>query len=122
MSQPRTILVVDDSRVSRMMINAIVREARPDWTIVEAADGEQAMAAAGSSAPDLAVLDFNMPGIDGLDLAEKLHAKLPGLRISLLTANVQEATRKRAAAAGVEFTGKPITEEKILKILATLGD
>lgn len=122
MSQPRTILVVDDSRVSRMMISAIVREARPNWTIVEAADGEQAMAAAGSSAPDLAVLDFNMPGIDGLDLAEKLHAKLPGLRISLLTANVQEATRKRAAAAGVEFTGKPITEEKILKILATLGD
>lgn len=117
MNTPPTILVVDDSRVSRMMITAIVREARPDWRIVEAADGEQALAAAASAAPDLAVVDFNMPGMDGLDLAAKLHATLPNLRISLLTANIQEATQKRAAEAGVEFTGKPITEDKIRKIL-----
>ncbi len=117
----KKILVVDDSRLSRMMITAIIKNNYPDWEIYEAEDGDAALKICESLDIDIATLDMNMPGMDGLTLGAKLRELYPNARLSMLTANVQEATRKKADAAGIGFIGKPVTEERVLSFLEQEG-
>ena len=116
----KTILLVDDSRMSRMMIKAIVLDKNPDWQVIEASDGEAAIALTQDQAFDVATLDLNMPGMDGLQLAEKLMDTYPNSVYALLTANIQDVVKRRAQALGLRFIEKPITEEKIAKFLADM--
>jgi two-component system, chemotaxis family, chemotaxis protein CheY len=112
-----TILIVDDSRVSRMLIRAIITQADPHAEIIEASTGEEALAKVDSLSITIATLDLNMPGIDGLALASKLLQKFPNAKIGLLTANIQDMVRQKAEALGISFISKPITEEKILNFI-----
>jgi len=115
----KTVLIVDDSRVSRMMVSAIIKSQYKDWKIEEAASGDEAVSKLTELHPDIAVVDFNMPGsLDGLQVAEKLRQQSATTQIILLTANIQDSIRDKAAAMGISFVGKPITEEKILTALA----
>lgn len=114
----KTILVVDDSKVSRMLIKCIINDVEPNWIIVESANGDEALKVTESLEIDLMILDYNMPGIDGLTLAKELKERFPDSSISLLTANIQSATENKARDLGVDFVKKPITEEKIKGILA----
>ncbi len=114
-------LVVDDSRVSRMMLSALLREQRPGLAIHEAADGAEAVARAAELRPDLVTLDINMPVMDGFEAAERIRAALPTATIVLLTANVQAASKARAETLGVHFLAKPITEAVVKQALALWG-
>lgn len=107
------LLVVDDSRVSRMLIKSKVMSMHPEWEISEAVSGDEALLLAPSLNPDFITMDVNMPGISGFEAAERLRSMLPGARIALLTANIQESSRERAAQLGVKFVKKPITEATI---------
>ncbi len=120
MNETKTVLVVDDSRVSRLMARQFILSARPGWTVDEAATGEEAIAKAGALNPVLILVDVNMPGMGGLAAAEQLRASCPGAHISLLTANVQNATRHRASELGVGFMEKPITETRIHALISAL--
>ncbi len=122
MNQAKTVLVVDDSRVSRLMARQFILSARPSWTVEEAATGEDAIAKAQALNPQLILVDVNMPGMDGLAAAEQLRAICPAATISLVTANVQNATRNRAAELGVGFMEKPITEARIHALVATVAE
>lgn len=113
-----TVLVVDDSRVSRLLSRQYILQRHPNWTIAEAASGEEAIEKLQGLTPDLILLDLNMPGMGGLAAVEQLRAKCPGARITLLTANVQDATREKATALGIGFAEKPITEARIDQIIA----
>lgn len=113
MSQSKTLLIVDDSRVSRMMIRNFAAEAENSLDFIEAGSGEEALQQVEGAEIDLMTIDLNMPGMDGLTLAEKLKAQFPTAVITLLTANVQEATKRKADDIGVQFLPKPITAEKI---------
>lgn len=112
------LLIVDDSKVSRMMIRAIVQAHQPQWEVLEAANGVDGIAAAEGARPDFVTIDMNMPGINGFDAAEKIRQATPTARIALLTANVQDATRERAKALSIGFLKKPITEQSIQQALA----
>lgn len=116
-----TVLIVDDSRVSRLVARQYILALHADWTVVEAATGEEALAKAPEVQPQLVLMDVNMPGMGGIACAEKLRALLPDAHISLLTANVQDATRNRASEIGVGFMEKPITPERIARLTALLG-
>lgn len=113
-----TVLVVDDSKVSRLLSRQFILQRHSDWTIVEAASGEEAIEKVQSVTPDLILLDLNMPGMGGLAAVGKLQEKCPAARITLLTANVQDATREKANALGIGFAEKPITEARIDHILS----
>ena len=122
MSDTKTtsILIVDDSRVSRMLSRQFILSMHPNWLIDEAGSGEEAVMKLDTFTPDLILLDINMPGMGGLAAIEKLREKCPSVRISLLTANVQDTTRIKAQALGVGFAEKPITEACINQIIAIL--
>ena len=113
-----TVLVVDDSKVSRLLSKQHILHRRPDWAIVEAASGEEAIDKLQTITPDLVLLDLNMPGMGGLVAVDKIQATCPAARITLLTANVQDATREKANALGIGFAEKPITEACIDRIIA----
>ncbi len=123
MANPTTILIVDDSRASRMMISAWLQKLVPDALLHEAANGADALALLESKAlePDLAILDKNMPGMDGLELAAHIGQRHPATQRALLTANVQDATRRDAAAIGVHFFRKPVGEIVIRQVLGLVG-
>jgi CheY-like chemotaxis protein len=109
----KKLLIVDDSRVSRMIIKSKVESLQLGWDVLEAASGDEAVANAAAWAPDYVTMDVNMPGISGFDAAEQLKATLPQVRLVLLTANIQESSRERAAQLGVKFIQKPVTAQAI---------
>lgn len=120
MDSKKTVLIVDDSRVSRMITRHYILNQHPHWIIEEAATGEEALERVTSFSPRLILVDVNMPGMGGIAAAEQLCKLCPDACISLLTANVQSATRMRAAELGIGFLEKPVSEERIHQLLASL--
>jgi CheY-like chemotaxis protein len=113
----KIIMLVDDSRVARMMTRAAVQRLRPDWDIIEAASGEDALTAIALDRPDFVLMDVNMPGIDGLETARRLRERCPKAVISLLTANIQDPIRLKAAELGIRFLSKPLKDEALAGFL-----
>lgn len=66
-------------------------------------------------------MDVNMPGMGGIAAAERLREECPMAYIILLTANIQEAIRQKAAKLNIGFMEKPITKARIQQLLAVLG-
>lgn len=118
----KTILLVDDSRVARMMTGAAILRLRPDWRVVEAGSGEEALAAAAVDRPDFILMDVNMPGIGGMAAAERLRGDFPDAAISLLTANIQDPIRDHAERIGVGFLIKPLREDALARFLDSRRD
>lgn len=116
----KTILVVDDSRVSRLLSRQMILGMHADWVVEEAASAEEALTKLDTFSPNLILLDVNMPGMGGFAAVNKLREKCPTAHISLLTANVQDATRHKAEALGVGFAEKPITEARIQQVISVL--
>ena len=117
-SPPKSVLVVDDSRVSRMLIKSLILASFPQWTITEASAGDEALALAKDQRFDYCTMDINMPGLPGTQAAEQLVAMQPGLRLALFSANIQETKQARAAQLGVQFVAKPVTEKSVAQTLA----
>ncbi len=113
MSDRKKLLIVDDSKFSRVLIRGIVQVLRPGWEIAEAANGEDALQLALSDVFDFASVDINMPGMDGLELTVRFREECPQLRVCLVSANVQEESRRRAQELNAGFVRKPITSDSI---------
>jgi two-component system, chemotaxis family, chemotaxis protein CheY len=116
-----TVLIVDDSRLARDMVSSVIKTLQPEWTVIASTGGEDALAKVVEQSPDLAILDYNMPGMDGLTLAEKLRERFLMLPIAILTANVQDALRRRAEDLGCWFLTKPVTADKIRDLFVKTG-
>ncbi len=118
MKNPKKVLLVDDSRISLMMLKAIINANYPQWEIAEAVSGESALKLCEYTKFDFISLDMNMPGRDGLTISPELQELCPDAKIALLTANFQERVKDKAKAQGLSFIPKPITEEKIIDYLS----
>lgn len=117
----QTLLIVDDSRVARMMLRAFALDSHPALNIIEAASADEALLRAEENPGiDLVSIDYNMPGKDGMQLAEALQIILPKASKALLTANIQDSVRAKAQAMGLFFVAKPITAESVELLLSLL--
>jgi signal transduction histidine kinase/CheY-like chemotaxis protein len=115
----RRLLIVDDVAINRQVLRELL--APLGFTLAEAASGEQALALAVTTPPDLVFLDLRMPGMDGLELAQRLRALPEGSRIKLIamSASVLSFNRDDAFAAGCDdFLPKPFREEDLLARLS----
>ncbi|HEV2673791.1 MAG TPA: response regulator [Aliidongia sp.] len=106
-----TILIVDDSKLARIVMGKAITALQPEWTRVEAGNADEALAIVDRQAVDVAVLDFNMPGLDGLALAAELRRRFPAMSIAVATANVQDEVVAGARAVNATFISKPVTED-----------
>ena len=111
------VLIVDDSRLARMSFAKMLDALHPDWTRVEAANADEAIARLGQDGADIAFIDFNMPGRDGLDLASQLHDLRPDMPLAVITANTQIEIIARAREIGAAFLPKPLTEQALADFL-----
>ncbi|MEO5360969.1 MAG: response regulator [Nitrospirota bacterium] len=113
----QAILIVDDSALARMMVKNIVSQVFPQWEIVEAGNAQDGLDKVKNQQIPIALIDFNMPGMNGVDLAAKLMELYPKISIHLVTANIQETMRLRADAMGIGFIKKPVTRDDIVRII-----
>jgi two-component system chemotaxis response regulator CheY len=108
------ILIVDDSRAMRMIIQRALRQAGLVTGVLEAASGAQALELLASSRPDLVLCDWNMPGMSGLELLEKISADGLKVRLGFVTSESRPEMKARATAAGAAFLlPKPFTPEAL---------
>lgn len=107
------LLIVDDSTVSRLMIRSRFAVLQPDWEVIEAASGDEAVTLVATTKPDFITMDVNMPGISGFEAAEMILKENPQVRIAILTANIQGASREKAQQLEVKFVQKPATQAAI---------
>src|SRR6478735_3652478 len=103
------VLVVDDSKLARMAVAKALSALHPDWIRIEAANADEALDHAKAGACDVAIIDFNMPGRDGLQLAAEMLALSPGMPLAVISANHQVEVVTRAREVGATFLQKPLT-------------
>ena len=112
------ILVVDDSRLARMAVAKALDAVQPQWPRFEASNADEALVMARAKSTDIALVDFNMPGRDGLTLAAELRELNPNMPIAVVSANHQEEVLRRAREVGASFLMKPLTQEALSDFLA----
>ena len=112
-----SILIVDDSKLARIVVGKAVAAIRPGWERLEAGSAAEALELLDRRDVDVVILDYNMPGQNGLELAEELRQRRPDMPIAVATANIQDEIIARARAANAAFVPKPITEETLRPFL-----
>ena len=110
---PVTVLIVDDSKLARIVAAKALTALQPDWQRVEASSAAEAQKAMAEQQIDVALIDFNMADKDGLELAAELRAVDAALPIAIITANTQDEVIARARAINAAFVAKPVTKEGI---------
>ena len=96
------LLIADDQELIRSAFAALLA-LQPDFEVVAAvARGDEVVEAALRSRPDVALLDIEMPGGDGLEAAAELRQRLPGCRVLILTAFGRPGYLRRAMEAGAK--------------------
>lgn len=112
------VLIVDDSKLARIVATKALAELRPDWEKVEAGSAAQAHEILAGTTVDIALIDYNMSEKDGLELAGELRALFPDMPIAIITANIQDEVIARARAVGATFVPKPVTAEGLQGFLS----
>lgn len=116
------ILVVDDSKTSRLLFRAYMPK-DGQHQVFEAAALVDALAVADEARPDVVVLDYNMPELNGVEMAKVMRDAGVDAGFVLLTANMQQSVVDAAMTAGfVKLLEKPISAAKISDLLAQVGD
>lgn len=106
-----TVMIVDDSKLARIVAAKALAALQPEWTKVEAGSAAQALEVVAEHDVDVALIDFNMTERDGLELASELRAMRPDMPIAIITANIQDEIIARAREIGAAFIPKPVTSE-----------
>lgn len=117
----KTILVVDDEKhISHLLRFAL---AKIGCTLVAAYNGEQALAAAAAQTFDLAIVDYDMPGMTGIETVQALKT-IPGcskMPIVMLTGRGERSIRMRAESLGISlFLTKPFGPTELRKHVVSL--
>jgi CheY-like chemotaxis protein len=100
----------------------VLKSLHPDWPTVEASDATQALASVAEESPDFVLVDYNMPGKDGLTLAAELRELKPHMGLALISANHQVEVIDRARASGAIFIRKPLTEQAMADFLEAAAE
>lgn len=115
-------LVVDDSKAVRSILTRILGEL--GFGVAQAADGVEALAELRKAKPDLALVDWNMPQLNGLELvvAIRRQGTYDGVKLMMVTTESETHQMVRALDAGAdEYVMKPFTKDVIVDKLELLG-
>ena len=111
------VLLVEDERVSRRALAALLSAS--GYPTQAAATAEEALQLLnGTALPQIALVDFNLPGMSGLDLIERLEQLDPGVFAVLITAQGGERLLDSLRDRRVAYMQKPINFDRLLSMLA----
>ena len=94
------VLLADDHGLVRRMLRQLLEREGDIAVCGEAADGEAAVQMLGECTPDVAVLDLSMPGLNGLEAAQRIRALRPDTKVLIVTIHDSERLVEAAFAAG----------------------
>ena len=116
-------LIVDDNEIVRRALRGIL-QTNPEWEVCgEAADGAAALELLEESRPDMVILDFQMPGINGLETARRMLTIFPKLPILLFTQHASPDLEKHSKEVGIRaMVSKTATLSMIEIIEALIGE
>lgn len=116
-------LVLDDSRAMRLIVGRILRG--EGWEVVEASDGREGLdVLAAGPLPDVALVDWNMPVMNGLEFVQAVRRDpaLRALTVLMVTTESEQSQVLTALEAGAqEYVFKPFTPEALIGKLSMLG-
>jgi DNA-binding response OmpR family regulator len=118
---PATVLICDDEQILRQLVQAALAE--NDYSIVEARDGDEALALARSVCPNLILLDMMMPGRGGLDVLVELRGdtSFDDTPIVMLTARAQAVDQAAVLGAGADlYLPKPFSVFELVSVVEQL--
>jgi CheY-like chemotaxis protein len=108
----RKVLVVDDDPVIARSFDRVLSD--KGYAVATASDGREALNKLGSDEYDVVFTDIKMPGMDGIEVAERVKSRRPWVPVVIITGYGTEANEARAEAAGVsDFLRKPLSPEVI---------
>jgi CheY-like chemotaxis protein len=121
----KKIFIVDDADFMVDMLSLIVREAGYE-VVGTAFNGAQAIESIGSlaktSSPDVVVVDFHMPKLDGMETIRRIRLLVPGVKVLLVSANATRPVVMKAKDEGVDaFIAKPFEPRSVLDALEKLA-
>ena len=94
-------LIADDNDLVRQSLRTVL-QANPEWEIVgEASNGQDALEIFKTSHPNVVILDFQMPGMNGIETAHRILEIAPAMPIVLFTQHASAELEKHALAAGI---------------------
>jgi len=109
---PPTVLLIEDDAPSRRLVQAILKPEGVE--LVMAQDGQQGLGLAEAHEPDVAILDLRLPGIDGLEVLQRLRATHRNLPVIIITAFGEFKTAVEATKLGAfDYLSKPIEHEQL---------
>lgn len=113
------ILIVDDSKAMRIILKRTLTSAGyGGYTMVEAANGKEALDSIKASKPDFVLSDWNMPEMSGIELLSALNTNNIKVPFGFVTSETTEEMRERAKDNGALFLlGKPFTPETMGAVL-----
>lgn len=116
-----TVLLADDENLIRSALRALLELEDDIEVVAEAASGDEALAMARAHSPDIAVLDLQMPGPDGIQVAETLRTELPGCGAVMVTSHGRAGYLKRALTTGVRgFVPKTVSADVLADVVRTV--
>ncbi len=114
-----TILVVDDNETNLRLINAVLKTR--GYELLQAASGEAALEMLAAERPALVLMDVQMPGLSGVDVARMIRAMpaLADLPLIAITAMAMKGDREQILAAGFnDYLAKPYKMGDLLSLVA----
>jgi len=114
----KILLLVDDSRVSRMMIKTIVLQLHSDWQVIEAGDAKTALALTQDQTFDIAILHLSNSPINSLELAKKIMIKHAQSDYAVVMGDKQNSAGEEAKKLSFAVIEQPVSEKKIEAFLA----
>lgn len=126
-AEPATsILIVEDNEESREILAAIIPRKFPGVAVYAANNGRTGLEMFKTHTPDIVITDINMPGLNGVQMADRIHAVNPDTQVIVLTADTGKATLEESVGKGLvvgHFILKPVDfGELFVAIERCLGD
>lgn len=117
------VVLADDHTLVRQSVGKLLNGTTGMEVVGEAADGAQAVDLVRLHRPHVVVLDVSMPGMDGLEAAQKLRADPGDVRILMLTMHDDDATLRRATEAAVDgYVSKTASTDEVVSAVRTVAD
>jgi DNA-binding NarL/FixJ family response regulator len=122
MSETR-ILIADDHAVVRSGLRAVL-EGQPGWTVAaEASDGRDALAKTLETKPDVAIIDYSLPLLNGAEVTRQIHARLPSVEVLIFTMHDSDSLLAEILAAGARaYLLKADANQYLVAAIASLAD
>src|SRR5829696_4047821 len=119
--QPLRLLIADDEPLAAERLQLLLAQCTDVDLVATASDGESAVRMAEVLSPDLLLLDIEMPGLDGIDVARALAGRKPSPAVVFITAFDQFAVAAFEVEA-VDYLMKPVNPERLERALSRARD